>query len=136
MASLRRAFQRDDGKKLAAFQKVHLDRELGSQLASDRRLRLSTARLSRPAGSRFAARATIRGSTIEVRFIRRTVVECGMRELWGQRSGHLSIICYPDEWLGGDVLPALQDSDALQQYLDFFQTTRDGQRMGIVEVLS
>lgn len=36
---------------------------------------------------------------------------------------------------GGDVLSALEDSDALQQYLDFFQTTRDGQRMGIVEVL-
>jgi len=37
---------------------------------------------------------------------------------------------------GGDVMPALDDSPALQQYLDFFQTTRDGQRMGIVEIQS
>lgn len=35
---------------------------------------------------------------------------------------------------GGDVLPALQDSDALEEYLEFFQTTRDGRRMGIVEI--
>ncbi len=35
---------------------------------------------------------------------------------------------------GGDVMPALDDSPALQQYLEFFQTTRDGQRMGIVEI--
>jgi hypothetical protein len=33
---------------------------------------------------------------------------------------------------GGDTMPALDNSTALQQYLEFFQTTRDGKRMGIV----
>lgn len=35
---------------------------------------------------------------------------------------------------GGDILSALDGSDALDQYLEFFQTTRDGQRTGIVEI--
>ena len=35
---------------------------------------------------------------------------------------------------GGDVTPALEGSDALDQYLEFFQTTRDGARVGIVEI--
>jgi hypothetical protein len=35
---------------------------------------------------------------------------------------------------GGDVMPALDQSMALQQYLEFFQTTRDGTRVGIVEI--
>jgi len=35
---------------------------------------------------------------------------------------------------GGDVMPALDHSTALQQYLEFFQTTRDGKRIGIVEI--
>jgi len=35
---------------------------------------------------------------------------------------------------GGDVMPALDDSPALQQYLQFFQTARDGQVIGIVEI--
>lgn len=35
---------------------------------------------------------------------------------------------------GGDVMPALDHSAALQQYLEFFQTTRDGHPMGIVEL--
>jgi hypothetical protein len=35
---------------------------------------------------------------------------------------------------GGDVLSALDGSEALNQYLEFFQTTRDGERVGIVEV--
>jgi hypothetical protein len=35
---------------------------------------------------------------------------------------------------GGDVMPALDNSTALQQYLEFFQTTRDGKRVGIVEL--
>ena len=35
---------------------------------------------------------------------------------------------------GGDVMPALDNSTALQQYLEFFQTTRDGKRIGIVEI--
>jgi hypothetical protein len=34
----------------------------------------------------------------------------------------------------GDVIPALEDSVALAEYLEFFQTTRDGERMGIVEI--
>ncbi|MSR56847.1 MAG: hypothetical protein EXS05_04150 [Planctomycetaceae bacterium] len=36
---------------------------------------------------------------------------------------------------GGDILAALEGSEALNQYLDFFQTTREGERMGIVEVV-
>jgi hypothetical protein len=35
---------------------------------------------------------------------------------------------------GGDVVPALEDSHALQQYLEFFQTSRNGRRVGIVEM--
>lgn len=35
---------------------------------------------------------------------------------------------------GGDIMPALDNSMALQQYLEFFQTTRDGKRLGIVEI--
>ena len=35
---------------------------------------------------------------------------------------------------GGDVMPALDNSIALQQYLEFFQTTHDGKRIGIVEL--
>jgi hypothetical protein len=35
---------------------------------------------------------------------------------------------------GGDVLPAIDGSPALQKYLDFFSTTRDGEQAGIVEV--
>ena len=34
----------------------------------------------------------------------------------------------------GDVMPALDNSTALQAYLEFFQTARDGQRIGIVEI--
>lgn len=34
----------------------------------------------------------------------------------------------------GDVVPAIDGSTALHEYLDFFQTTRDGQRMGVVEI--
>jgi hypothetical protein len=35
---------------------------------------------------------------------------------------------------GGDVVPVLEGSQQLQEYLDFFQTTRNGERMGIVEI--
>jgi hypothetical protein len=35
---------------------------------------------------------------------------------------------------GGDVTPALQRSAALEDYLEFFQTSREGNRMGIVEI--
>ncbi|ETX01252.1 MAG: hypothetical protein ETSY2_37580 [Candidatus Entotheonella gemina] len=35
---------------------------------------------------------------------------------------------------GGDVIPALDYSPALQQYLEFFQTSRDGQVIGMVEI--
>jgi hypothetical protein len=35
---------------------------------------------------------------------------------------------------GGDIMPALDHSTALQQYPEFFQTTRDGKRIGIVEI--
>ena len=35
---------------------------------------------------------------------------------------------------GGDVLTAIDDSKALKEYLEFFQTTRDGERMGILEI--
>jgi hypothetical protein len=35
---------------------------------------------------------------------------------------------------GGDIMPALDHSTTLQQYLDFFQTARDGKRIGIVEI--
>lgn len=36
---------------------------------------------------------------------------------------------------GGDVLPALEGSEALDEYLAFLQTTREGDPMGIVEVV-
>ncbi len=36
---------------------------------------------------------------------------------------------------GGDVLAAIEGSDALREYLDFFQITRDGEQMGIVEIV-
>ena len=35
---------------------------------------------------------------------------------------------------GGDVMPGLEGSAALVDYLQFFQTTRDGQQIGIVEI--
>ena len=35
---------------------------------------------------------------------------------------------------GGDIMSALDHSTALQQYLEFFQTARDGKRIGIVEL--
>jgi hypothetical protein len=35
---------------------------------------------------------------------------------------------------GGDVLPAMDGSVALRQYLEFFQTTRDGEAVGVVEI--
>jgi len=35
---------------------------------------------------------------------------------------------------GGDVLPALDGSAALGGYLKFFQSTRDGEPVGVVEV--
>jgi hypothetical protein len=35
---------------------------------------------------------------------------------------------------GGDIMPALDGSAALAQYVEFFQTNRDGRRMGIVEI--
>ena len=35
---------------------------------------------------------------------------------------------------GGDVMPALDHSTALQHYLEFFQTSRDGTRIGLVEL--
>ena len=31
-------------------------------------------------------------------------------------------------------MPVLDNSAALQQYLEFFQTARDGQRIGMVEI--
>jgi len=36
---------------------------------------------------------------------------------------------------GGDVLAALEDSSALNDYLEFFQTSREGEPMGIVEIV-
>ena len=35
---------------------------------------------------------------------------------------------------GGDVVPVLEDSKPLLEYLEFFQTTREGERMEIVEI--
>ena len=35
---------------------------------------------------------------------------------------------------GGDVVPVLEGSKPLLEYLEFFQTTREGERMGIVEI--
>jgi len=35
---------------------------------------------------------------------------------------------------GGDIMPALDGSAALAEYVDFFQTTRDGEQMGLVEI--
>lgn len=34
----------------------------------------------------------------------------------------------------GDVVPVLEGSAAMQNYLEFFQTNRDGQRIGLVEI--
>jgi hypothetical protein len=34
----------------------------------------------------------------------------------------------------GDVVPVLEGSVALQNYLDFFQMNREGQRIGLVEI--
>jgi hypothetical protein len=36
---------------------------------------------------------------------------------------------------GGDILSALEGSESLAQYLAFCQTTREGERMGIIEVV-
>lgn len=36
---------------------------------------------------------------------------------------------------GGDLLVALEGSDALNEYVSFFGTTRDGQEAGLVEVI-
>jgi len=36
---------------------------------------------------------------------------------------------------GGDVLPALEGSEALSNYLEFFRTSRSGGGMGIMEVV-
>jgi hypothetical protein len=36
---------------------------------------------------------------------------------------------------GGDVTPAIEGSAALEQYVEFFQRTRDGKRAGIVEIV-
>jgi hypothetical protein len=35
---------------------------------------------------------------------------------------------------GGDILPALDGSKALQEYLEFLETTRDGEPVGVVEI--
>jgi hypothetical protein len=35
---------------------------------------------------------------------------------------------------GGDVVPAIEGWFALEEYLEFFQTARDGQRVGIVKI--
>lgn len=35
---------------------------------------------------------------------------------------------------GGDVFAAIEGSEALEEYLRFFQTTRDGESMGVVEI--
>jgi len=35
---------------------------------------------------------------------------------------------------GGDVVPLMENSEALRWYLEFFQTTRDGRRVGFVEI--
>jgi hypothetical protein len=35
---------------------------------------------------------------------------------------------------GGDVMPAVDGSTALAKYQEFFQTTREGWRVGIVEI--
>jgi len=34
----------------------------------------------------------------------------------------------------GDVVPVLESSAAMQNYVEFFQTNREGQRIGIVEI--
>ncbi|MEX1026475.1 MAG: hypothetical protein WD049_00485 [Candidatus Paceibacterota bacterium] len=36
---------------------------------------------------------------------------------------------------GGDVVPVLKGSGAFEEYLEFFQTDREGRRVGVVEVL-
>jgi hypothetical protein len=35
----------------------------------------------------------------------------------------------------GDVVPVLDGSHAMDEYLEFFQTTRDGEPMGVVEIV-
>jgi hypothetical protein len=35
---------------------------------------------------------------------------------------------------GGDIVPAIEGSAALDHYLEFFQTARGGQRVGVVEI--
>ena len=35
---------------------------------------------------------------------------------------------------GGDIVPVLPGSEEYFQYLDFFQTNRDGERVGVVEI--
>jgi hypothetical protein len=34
----------------------------------------------------------------------------------------------------GDVVPVIEDSSEMDEYLEFFQTTRNGERMGLVEI--
>ena len=36
---------------------------------------------------------------------------------------------------GGDVVPVLDGSGAFDEYLEFFQTDREGRRVGVVEVM-
>ena len=36
---------------------------------------------------------------------------------------------------GGDVVSAIEGSKALEVYLEFFQTSRDGERVGVLEIL-
>jgi predicted nucleic acid-binding OB-fold protein len=35
---------------------------------------------------------------------------------------------------GGDIVPVIERSSALDEYLEFFQTARNGQRVGVVEI--
>ncbi|MEX2285993.1 MAG: hypothetical protein WD648_02815 [Planctomycetaceae bacterium] len=35
---------------------------------------------------------------------------------------------------GGDIVPAIEGTAALDAYLEFFQTNRNGQRVGVVEI--
>jgi hypothetical protein len=35
---------------------------------------------------------------------------------------------------GGDIVPVLENSNAQCRYLEFFQTSRDGIRIGVVEI--
>ena len=38
------------------------------------------------------------------------------------------------QFFRGDIVPVLEGSTALAEYLEFFQTSRSGKRMGIVEI--